>query len=140
MKEVPAPYAAPPVPEDNGSTAVRTESTDWAADGPPPESAADAARLRVWEHLAELAERLDPDSFALFLKVVSGLNSAFSQRNQRVEVRLTPQELQLYTPLLERELTALLEKASTPSNRIIADIVPTGRDDDAAAGAGRAEG
>lgn len=113
---------APPVP------AAYTDSGGRAdVNGRDPEGAGgdeDAARLRVWEHLADLAERLDPDSFQLFLKVLSGVNEAFARRDRRVEIKLSPQDMELYTPQLQRELTALMEKASFPANRIVAEIVP----------------
>ncbi|MGW8380013.1 hypothetical protein [Streptomyces sp. ODS28] len=131
-----------PQEKDGAGTAMEAEAVrklvapEAEAHTGVQDSAEDAARLRVWEHLADLAERLDPDSFALFLKVLSGVNAAFARRNDRVELALTPEEQRLYTPQLEREVANLLEKASFPSNRIVADIVPvnaSGEEDDAAA-------
>lgn len=75
--------------------------------------------LRVGHHLRQLAERLDPPSFELLLKVMSGINLAFAQRNRHVDVDLTPAERELYTPQLQQELVTLLELARLPRDSIV---------------------
>ncbi|MBR7677936.1 hypothetical protein [Streptomyces daliensis] len=84
-------------------------------------------QFRVGRHIAELAERLDPDSFALFLKVMAGLNRAFAQHNQYVDIELTPEEQELCTPQFQRELVTLLEKTGIPSDRVTGFTLRTSR-------------
>lgn len=70
------------------------------------------ARLRrMGQRVAGLAERLDPDSFAVLLKVLSGLNTAFARPGGPVDVPLAPEERALLTPQLRREIAGLLEDA-----------------------------
>ncbi|MFG3259129.1 hypothetical protein [Streptomyces sp. NPDC048172] len=80
-------------------------------------------RLRVGARLRDLAERLDPASFELLLKLMSGVNAAFDRRNEPIDIQMTPEERALYTPVLERELVALLELASVPPERIHTETV-----------------
>ncbi|NLU66557.1 hypothetical protein [Streptomyces sp. HNM0574] len=88
----------------------------------------DGVRLSVGMHLADLAERLDPDTFTLFLKIMGGLGRAFAQRNQQVDVEMTPAERALYTPELQRELVRLLEKAGVPAEHVVSDLAVAGSD------------
>lgn len=77
---------------------------------------AEAAYRRVGQQLALLAERLDPESFALLLKVMSGVNRALAGSDRRIDVELTPEERELLTPQLQREVVALLEAAGHPAH------------------------
>lgn len=72
---------------------------------------AETAYRRVGQQLALLAERLDPESFALLLKVMSGVNRALAGSDRRIDVELTPEERALLTPQLQRDVVALLETA-----------------------------
>ncbi|NGO71185.1 hypothetical protein [Streptomyces boncukensis] len=76
------------------------------------------AGLRVEHRLRDLAERLDPASFELLLKVMSGVNAAFARRSAPIDIELTDQERELYTPALQREVAALLELARVPPDRV----------------------
>jgi hypothetical protein len=97
------------------ATAERTGAADR-----PAETAAGDIRLRVERHLAELSKRMEPEAFALFLRIVGGLGRAFGRHNRHVDIDLTPAERALYTPEFQQEITRLLEKADFPASRIVA--------------------
>lgn len=105
---------------------------DAGTDGGPQDEAAARMRLRVERHLADVEKRLSPDSFALFLKVVSGLSRAFGRHNQHVDIDLTPAERDLYTPEFQQEVVRLLEKADFPASRIVTDRFVPSQDEDRA--------
>jgi len=103
------------------------------ADAAPADDAAEAqadAReavcRRVGRQLALLAERLDPEAFAVLLKVMSGVNKALAQRDGHIDVALTSEERALLTPQLQREVVALLEAAGHPARVEVAGALPDG--------------
>lgn len=116
------------------AAAAQQERAACPADGTDTRSPAEPAevRLRVEQHLAGLAERMDPDSFSLFLRIMSGLGRAFSRHNRHVDIELTPEERALYTPEFQKELVRLLEKADFPASRVVTD--DTDSPDDGRAG------
>ncbi|WP_326690092.1 MULTISPECIES: hypothetical protein [unclassified Streptomyces] len=81
-------------------------------------------RVRVGLRLRELSHQLDRPSYDLLLRVLGGVNTAFTRRNEHVELEMTPEERALYTPELQRELVRLLELASFPRQRVHTDDRP----------------
>jgi hypothetical protein len=81
-------------------------------------------RLRVGLRLRELSDQLDRPSYDLLLRVLGGVNAAFTRRNEHVELEMTPEERALYTPELQRELVRLLEMACIPPQRVRTDDCP----------------
>lgn len=89
----------------------------------------EAVRLRVGERLRELSLSLDAPSFALLLKVLGGVNAAFAQHDEGVEIDLNEEERALYTPELRRELLTLLELACFPRQLVRMDERPVSQPD-----------
>lgn len=77
---------------------------------------------RAQVYLRQLAERLDPPSFDLLLKILSGVNAAFARRDQSVDLAMTDEERALYTPELRDALTHLLELAGFRRPMMLAGI------------------
>ncbi|HZG04730.1 MAG TPA: hypothetical protein VE546_14350 [Streptomyces sp.] len=95
---------------------------------------------RVREYLRDLEERLDPAAFALFLRVVGGVNAALRRQGGHVDVELTPQERDLFVAELQHELVALLGLLGFPGDRITTDTGGYGRDRRGAGATARAGG
>ncbi|MBA0049573.1 hypothetical protein E0L36_01195 [Streptomyces sp. AJS327] len=93
-------------------------------DRPFPCTADEETCQRAGHHLRMLAERLDPPSFELLLKVMSGINRAFAHRDQPIDLDLTPEERALYTPRLQEELLTLLELSRLPRSRVRTEPLP----------------
>jgi hypothetical protein len=58
-------------------------------------------------YLAALQDRLEPDSYALLLRMLRGLNDAIAQGPGGVAIRFSPDERRLLTPELGREFATL---------------------------------
>ncbi|MGK5732967.1 hypothetical protein [Streptomyces sp. URMC 124] len=58
-------------------------------------------------YLAELQTSLDPESYALLLRVLKGFNEAILHRERGVDIPFSPREKELFTPEFGRVLTRL---------------------------------
>ncbi|MTE19232.1 hypothetical protein F0L17_08850 [Streptomyces sp. TRM43335] len=88
---------------------------------------AEAHRRAEW-YLLELEERLDPAAFALFLRVVGGVDAAVRRREEDVDIAMTPWERELFVTELQDELVTLLGLLGFPPDRITAVAGPRGTD------------
>lgn len=86
------------------------------------------AHRRAERYLLELEERLDPAAFALFLRVVGGVDAAVRQREEDVDIVMTPRERDLFVTELQGELVTLLGLLGFPRDRIAAVAGPHGAD------------
>ncbi|MFC5144575.1 hypothetical protein [Streptomyces aureoversilis] len=58
-------------------------------------------------YLAELQTSLDPESYALLLRILKGFNEAIVHRERGVDIPFSPREKELFTPEFGRVLTRL---------------------------------
>ncbi|MCF3107006.1 hypothetical protein IPZ58_36445 [Streptomyces roseoverticillatus] len=58
-------------------------------------------------YLAELQTVLDPESYALLLRILKGFNEAIVHRENGVDIPFSPREKELLTPEFGRVLTRL---------------------------------
>lgn len=92
---------------------------------------------RAERYLLDLEERLDPAAFALFLRVVGGVDAAVRHRERDVDIAMTPRERDLFLTELQGELVALLALLGFPRDRIASLAGPRGEDPRAARAAAR---
>ncbi|MEH6376393.1 hypothetical protein V7793_19010 [Streptomyces sp. KLMMK] len=58
-------------------------------------------------YLAELQTSLDPESYALLLRILKGFNEAIVHRERGVDIPFSPREKELFTPEFGRALARL---------------------------------
>ncbi|CAM5317697.1 hypothetical protein [Streptomyces abikoensis] len=58
-------------------------------------------------YLAELQTALDPESYALLLRILKGFNEAIVHRENGIDIPFSPREKELFTPEFGRILTRL---------------------------------
>lgn len=67
------------------------------------------AGRRFFHYLAELRATLDPESFALVLRILEATDQALEDRRANVDVPLSPREQELFTPEFGENLRALMD-------------------------------
>ncbi|GAA0452795.1 hypothetical protein ACFQ2B_30835 [Streptomyces stramineus] len=78
--------------------------------------------------MAELHTTLDPESYALLLRILKGLNEAIVHRGSGVDLPFSPREKELFTPEFGQVLTKLAGFLGPHGMRL---VVGTGPDADA---------
>ncbi|GGO81334.1 hypothetical protein [Wenjunlia tyrosinilytica] len=73
-------------------------------------------------HLAELQERLTPESYALLLRVLRGINDALTRQPGGISIEFAPGEKELFTAELAQELTRLVEFLGPGGLRVVIDM------------------
>ncbi|NUS89317.1 MAG: hypothetical protein HOY75_43115 [Streptomyces sp.] len=87
-------------------------------------------RAKQFAHrLAELQNRLDPDSYDLLLRILRGINDAIvhrrdggSDRGGSVDVAFSPRDQDRFTPALGRELEELTSLLGPHGLRLVVDF------------------
>ncbi|MGW3568166.1 hypothetical protein ACWDSL_30675 [Streptomyces sp. NPDC000941] len=88
-------------------------------------------RAKQFAHrLAELQNRLDPDSYDLLLRILRGINDAIVHRRDggsdsgggSVDVEFSPRDQDRFTPALGRELEELTSLLGPHGLRLVVDF------------------
>jgi hypothetical protein len=78
------------------------------------------------QRLAELQNRLDPDSYDLLLRILRGINDAIVHHRDSdgdgVDVPFSPRDQDRFTPALGRELTELTSLLGPHGLRLVVDF------------------
>ncbi|MER7790541.1 hypothetical protein [Streptomyces sp. NPDC097640] len=76
--------------------------------------------------LAELQNRLDPDSYDLLLRILRGINDAIMHRSDgvsdSVDVEFSPQDQDRFTPAFGEELAELTSLLGPHGLRLVVDF------------------
>ncbi|MDX2935937.1 hypothetical protein [Streptomyces ipomoeae] len=81
-------------------------------------------------YLAELQGSLDPESYALLLRILKGTNDALSHRNVDIDIQLSPREQELFTPEFGQKLRRLLDHLNPYAPGTLTEYDPvTNRDE-----------
>lgn len=82
-------------------------------------------RAKQFAHrLAELRNRLDPDSYDLLLRILRGINDAIVHRTDgdSVNVEFSPQDQDRFTPAFGQELAELTSLLGPHGLRLVVDF------------------
>ncbi|MDT0546411.1 MULTISPECIES: hypothetical protein [Streptomyces] len=72
--------------------------------------------------LAELRNRLDPDSYDLLLRILRGINDAILHRTDGIEVPFSPRDQDRFTPAFGQELAELTSLLGPHGLRLVVDF------------------
>jgi hypothetical protein len=73
-------------------------------------------------YLAVLQDRLEPDSYALLLRMLRGLNDALAQGPGGVAIQFSPDERRLLTPELGQEFAKLAMMLGSYGVHVVVDV------------------
>ncbi|MGY0056048.1 hypothetical protein ACWY4P_05720 [Streptomyces sp. LZ34] len=82
-------------------------------------------RAKQFAHrLAELQNRLDPDSYDLLLRILRGINDAIVHRGDGdgIDVAFSPRDQDRFTPALGQELAELTSLLGPHGLRLVVDF------------------
>jgi hypothetical protein len=83
-------------------------------------------------YLAVLQDRLEPDSYALLLRMLRGLNDALVQGPGGVAIQFSPDERKLLTPELGQEFAKLAMMLGSCGVHVVVDLDEAGAEADVA--------
>ncbi|MFT2016990.1 hypothetical protein ACMA1D_14245 [Streptomyces sp. 796.1] len=88
-----------------------------------PEPSERAERLR--QHLSDLAQRIDPPSLELLMRLLRELSVSPAVRGGTYELGMGPEERELFTPDLQAELLVLFGLLTSQDERVVVDLGDT---------------